>query len=73
MAPQRTSSALDRELVDDVLAFMKDIAHIGLTMIVGTAQLIQVSAKRHLWAQSFKRDLKERIALQDSVVRAIAG
>jgi TolB-like protein/DNA-binding winged helix-turn-helix (wHTH) protein/Flp pilus assembly protein TadD len=37
-----------------------------------TAQLIQVPDERHLWAQSFEGDLKNTIALQDSVARTIA-
>jgi TolB-like protein len=31
-----------------------------------TAQLIQVPAEKHLWAQSFEGDLKDTLALQNS-------
>jgi TolB-like protein/DNA-binding winged helix-turn-helix (wHTH) protein/Tfp pilus assembly protein PilF len=37
-----------------------------------TAQLIQVSNERHLWAQSYEGDLQDTLALQNSVARAIA-
>jgi len=38
-----------------------------------SAQLIQVPNERHLWAQSYEGDLKDTLALQNSVARAIAG
>ena len=38
-----------------------------------TAQLIQVPVERHIWAQSFEGDLRDALALQSSVARAIAG
>ena len=37
-----------------------------------TAQLIQVPNERHLWAKSYEGDLKDTLALQNSVSRAIA-
>src|SRR5207248_2555083 len=37
-----------------------------------TAQLIQVPNERHLWAQSYEGDLRDTLALQNSVARAIA-
>ena len=37
-----------------------------------TAQLIQVPDEKHLWAQSYEGDLKNTLALQNSVARAIA-
>ena len=37
-----------------------------------TAQLIQVPNEKHLWAQSYEGDLKDSLALQNSVARAIA-
>jgi TolB-like protein/DNA-binding winged helix-turn-helix (wHTH) protein len=37
-----------------------------------TAQLIQVPNEKHLWAQSYEGDLKDTLALQNSVARAIA-
>jgi TolB-like protein/Tfp pilus assembly protein PilF len=38
-----------------------------------TAQLIQAATDTHLWAQSYKRDLRDVLALQEEVARAIAG
>jgi TolB-like protein/Tfp pilus assembly protein PilF len=38
-----------------------------------TAQLIDADKEKHLWAQSFERDLDDVLALQDDVARAIAG
>ncbi len=37
-----------------------------------TAQLIQASADRHLWAQSYEGDLRDTLALQSKVAREIA-
>ncbi|HET9176931.1 MAG TPA: winged helix-turn-helix domain-containing protein [Terriglobia bacterium] len=38
-----------------------------------TAQLIEVANDRHIWAESYQRDLKDELGLQDEVARAIAG
>jgi TolB-like protein/Flp pilus assembly protein TadD len=38
-----------------------------------TAQLIDAMGDRHLWANSYERELKDVLALQSSVARAIAG
>jgi serine/threonine-protein kinase len=38
-----------------------------------TAQLIEAADDRHLWANHYERDLKDVLALQDEVARAIAG
>jgi len=38
-----------------------------------TAQLIDARADRHLWSESYERDLKDVLALQSDVARAIAG
>ena len=38
-----------------------------------TANLIQASPEKHLWADSFERDLSDVLALQDDVSRAIAN
>ncbi|HET9180199.1 MAG TPA: winged helix-turn-helix domain-containing protein [Terriglobia bacterium] len=38
-----------------------------------TAQLIQVANERHVWAESYERDLQDVLGLQDEVARAIAG
>jgi serine/threonine-protein kinase len=38
-----------------------------------TVQLIEAKGDRHLWAKSYERDLKDVLALQSEVARAIAG
>ncbi|HEY3124585.1 MAG TPA: protein kinase, partial [Thermoanaerobaculia bacterium] len=38
-----------------------------------TAQLIQAPTDKHLWASSYERDLRDVLALQGEVARAIAG
>jgi TolB-like protein len=38
-----------------------------------TAQLIQAEQERHLWAESYERDLRDVLALQSEVARAIAN
>jgi TolB-like protein/Tfp pilus assembly protein PilF len=38
-----------------------------------TAQLIQAKAERHLWAESYERDLSDVLALQGEVAQAIAN
>jgi TolB-like protein/DNA-binding winged helix-turn-helix (wHTH) protein/Flp pilus assembly protein TadD len=38
-----------------------------------TAQLIQVPADRHMWAQSYEGDLRDTLALQSRVARDIAN
>ena len=37
-----------------------------------TAQLVEASSDRHLWARSYERDLTDVLALQDEVARDIA-
>ena len=38
-----------------------------------TAQLIDARSDRHLWAESYERDLRDVLALQDEVARRIAA
>ncbi|MBI3695504.1 MAG: protein kinase [Acidobacteria bacterium] len=38
-----------------------------------TAQLIQTSSEKNLWAESYERDLRDVLALQGDVARKIAG
>ncbi len=38
-----------------------------------TAQLIDARSDRHLWSESYERDLKDVLAMQSDVARAIAG
>ncbi len=37
-----------------------------------TAQLIEVSADKHIWSESYEGDLRDTLALQNKVARAIA-
>jgi TolB-like protein len=37
-----------------------------------TAQLIQVPADKHLWAESYEGNLSDTLALQNKVARAVA-
>ncbi len=38
-----------------------------------TANLLYAPSDRHLWAQTYERDLRDVLSLQDEVARAIAG
>src|SRR5262249_33112603 len=38
-----------------------------------TAQLIEAPKDRHLWAETYERDLRDILALQDDVAKAIAS
>ncbi len=38
-----------------------------------TAQLIQATTDRHLWAESYERDLRDVLGLQNELARTIAG
>jgi len=38
-----------------------------------TAQLIQVNPEKHLWTETYDRDLRDVLALQEEVARDIAG
>lgn len=38
-----------------------------------TAQLIEAPSDRHLWAETYERDLRDILALQDEVAKAIAA
>ena len=37
-----------------------------------TAQLVEVSSDRHLWARTYERDLKDILALQDAIAQDVA-
>ena len=59
-----------RELrVDNVLeaSFVREAGRVRVT-----AQLIEAATDRHLWAESYERDLSSILALQSEVARAIA-
>ena len=47
------------------------IAHSGDRLRV-TANLIQVSPEKHIWAQSYERNLRDALALQHEIAGAIA-
>jgi TolB-like protein/DNA-binding winged helix-turn-helix (wHTH) protein/Tfp pilus assembly protein PilF len=38
-----------------------------------TAQLIEASTDRHLWAETYERDLRDVLGLQDAIARAITN
>ncbi len=38
-----------------------------------TAQLIEASSDRHLWAETYERDLRDVLGLQDDIARAITN
>jgi TolB-like protein/DNA-binding winged helix-turn-helix (wHTH) protein/Tfp pilus assembly protein PilF len=38
-----------------------------------TAQLIQVSSDRHLWAETYERDLRDMLSLQDAIATAVTN
>jgi TolB-like protein/DNA-binding winged helix-turn-helix (wHTH) protein len=38
-----------------------------------TAQLIEAATDKHLWSQSYERDIRDTLALQKEVARSIAG
>jgi TolB-like protein/Tfp pilus assembly protein PilF len=38
-----------------------------------TAQLVQANPEKHLWAETYERDLRDILGLQDDVARAIAS
>ncbi len=38
-----------------------------------TAQLVRATTDQHIWAESYERDLRDLVALQDEVSRNIAG
>lgn len=77
----RTSSFAfkDKALAVPEIAASLGVAHIveGSVRKAGTrlritAQLIDVSSDRHLWSQTFDRELTDVFAIQDEIARAIA-
>jgi TolB-like protein/Tfp pilus assembly protein PilF len=60
-----------REL--DVQAVVEgEVLHSGDRVRI-TAQLIEATTDRHLWAETYQRDVKDVLALQGEVARAIAN
>ena len=68
---KKTLPEIARELsVDAVLE--GSVARAGNRVRI-TAQLIQANSDRHLWAQSYERDLRDVLALQSDVAQGIVG
>ena len=66
----KTIPEIARELnVDGVV--QGSVVHSGNRVRI-TAQLINGSSDRHLWAESYEQDLKDVLSLQDEVARDIA-
>jgi TolB-like protein/DNA-binding winged helix-turn-helix (wHTH) protein len=68
---QKTIPEIAQELnVDGVIesSVVRSGDHVRIT-----AQLIDARADRHLWSESYDRDLKDVLTLQSDVARAIAG
>jgi TolB-like protein/DNA-binding winged helix-turn-helix (wHTH) protein len=71
---QRTKKPIGqiaRELNVDVLVEGTFVQSGGRLRV--TANLIQVSPERHIWAHSYERDLRDVLALQNEIASAIAG
>ena len=66
----KTLQEIGRELNVDAVVEGSVRRHADRVRI--TAQLIEVATDRHLWAKSYERDLKDVLALQGEVARAIA-
>jgi len=68
---EKTLPQIARELnVDAILegSVMRADDHVRITV-----QLIQAESDRHLWAESYERDLRDVLALQSDVARGIVG
>jgi len=68
---QKTAPEIAQELNVDVLV-ESSVVRSGDRVRI-TAQLIDARVDRHLWSESYERDLKDVLALQSDVARAIAG
>jgi TolB-like protein/DNA-binding winged helix-turn-helix (wHTH) protein/tetratricopeptide (TPR) repeat protein len=68
---QKTTPEIARELnVDGVIE--GSVVRSGDRVRI-TAQLIDARLDRHLWSESYERDLKDVLTLQGDVARAVAG
>lgn len=68
---QKTAPEIARELnVDGVIE--GSVVRSGDRVRI-TAQLIHAPSDRHLWAESYERDLKDVLTLQSEIARTIAG
>ena len=68
---QKTTPEIAQELNVDVLV-ESSVVRSGDRVRI-TAQLIDARGDRHLWSESYERDLQDVLALQSDVARAIAG
>jgi TolB-like protein len=66
----KTLPQIARELKVDAIVEGTVVRSGGKVRI--TVQLIQVSADKHLWAQSYEGDLKDVLALQSEIASAVA-
>lgn len=67
----KTAPEIARELEVDVVV-EGSVQRSGERVRI-TAQLIRASTDKHLWAESYERDLKDVLTLQNEVARTIAG
>jgi eukaryotic-like serine/threonine-protein kinase len=67
---QKTTREIAQELHVD--AVVEGAAQRSGDRVSITAQLIEGSSDRHLWAKSYERDLRDMLALQNEVAQAIA-
>jgi serine/threonine protein kinase/tetratricopeptide (TPR) repeat protein len=67
---QKTTREIAQELHVD--AIVEGAAQRAGDRVLITAQLIDGSSERHLWARSYERDLRDTLTLQNEVAQAIA-
>ena len=67
----KTLPEIGRELKVDVV--VEGAAQTSGGRVRITAQLIRAADDRHLWAESYERDVRDVLALQDEVARTIAN
>jgi TolB-like protein/DNA-binding winged helix-turn-helix (wHTH) protein/Tfp pilus assembly protein PilF len=68
---RKTLPEIGRELDVDA-AVEGAVLRVGNRVRV-TAQLVEASTDRHLWAETYERDLRDVLGLQDAIARAIAN
>jgi serine/threonine protein kinase/tetratricopeptide (TPR) repeat protein len=67
---QKTTREIAQELHVD--AVVEGAAQRSGDRVLITAQLIEGSSQRHLWAKSYERDLRDTLTLQNEVAQTIA-
>jgi TolB-like protein/DNA-binding winged helix-turn-helix (wHTH) protein len=70
-ASKETLPQIGRDL--EVDAVVEGTVTRGENRVRVTAQLVEASSDRHLWARTYERDLKDVLALQDEIAQDIAG